>query len=80
VSELSNLSLFVSAIAKVLLMTGLGMGGVVALGFEKVSRKHLKVSRKVWAGQLGSRILIPVKLNSNRPTSPARKAKGWRTA
>jgi hypothetical protein len=33
-SELLNLSLFVSAIAKVLLMTGVGLGGAVALFAE----------------------------------------------
>jgi len=77
-SELFNLSLFVSAIAKVLLMTGLGMGGavalfaecsgvrVVALGFEKVSG----------LGQLAKTgILIPANLNP--ATSPARKARRY---
>jgi len=53
-SELLNLSLFVAAIAKVLLMTGVGVGGaialvaeccgfkVVALGFEKQNSSRLR--------------------------------------
>lgn len=84
-SELLNLSLFVSAIAKFLLMTGIGLGGAVALGFEKVSRKHLRVSRKVWAGQLAHGLSFVPANNFNRATSPARKARfagvaQWRAA
>lgn len=58
-AELSYLSLFVRAIAKVLLMTGLGMGvtlaliaeccgfRICALGFEKVSGRAVSHSTSI---------------------------------
>ena len=77
-SELSNLSLFVSAIAKVLLMTGVGVGGAVALfaeccGFRVVALGIEKVSGEA----VRARILIPADLNSDRPTSLSRKVRRY---
>ena len=62
-TELHYLSLFVRAIVKVLLMTGLGMGGalallaeccgfrVVALGIEKVSERAVSRDTSIAIGE-----------------------------
>ena len=78
-SELLNLSLFISAIAKFLLMTGLGMGGVVALlaeccGVRVVALGIEKVSGSV---QLACGLSFVPANNFNRATSPARKARRY---
>lgn len=81
-TELSNLSLFVCALAKFLLMTGVGLGGaialvaeccgfrVVALGFEKVSQPVSQPGSG--GGQLANS--IPVLLRATA-TSPPRKVR-----
>ena len=88
-TELHNLSLFFSAIAKFLLMTGLGIGGAVALiaeccgwkiadfGFEKVSvggQLATRSKRRKFARREADRNLGA----SDRATSPPRKE--WRVA
>lgn len=78
-SELCNLSLFVSAIAKFLLMTGLGMGGAVALfaeccGFRVVALGFEKVSGPA---QLACGLNFVPANNFEGATSPARKARRY---
>ena len=51
-SELLNLWLFISAIAKVLLMTGLGMGGVVALFAECCGFRVVALGKSLCAASL----------------------------
>jgi hypothetical protein len=75
-SELLNLSLFVSAIAKVLLMTGVGMGGVVALlaeccGFRVVA---LGVDQVSGDGQLAP-LSDQLRTSESWATSPSRKVR-----
>lgn len=91
-AELHNLSLFVSALAKFLLMTGLGIGGAIALVAEccgwKIPVKIVALGiEQVRGGQLATRSkrrrLARREADrslgaSDRATSPPRKE--WRIA
>lgn len=77
-SELLNLSLFVGAIAKVLLMTGVGVGGAIALLAECCGFRVVALGiEKVLGEAVRARILIPADLNSDRPTSLSRKVRRY---
>lgn len=74
-TELHNLSLFVSALAKFLLMTGVGIGGAIALIAECCGWKIVALGIEQVSGRAVSHMEKSALSDGNKP---ARKE--WRVA
>ena len=78
---LSNLSLFIRAIAKVLLMTGLGLGGALALVAELYGVRIVELGfEQVRGGQLAMQKRLSAFTSFRRPATSLPRKESRRAA